>query len=142
MHMLKATGSLGIELAIENLSRSRNASQMAMLSSQLETTLEIGRNRESYRWFNALVQWHYLVNEVSENGYLNGLWDDFSLPLFNRGLSQVLPGAHWDQYVQNYENIGQAFWAMKGDECSRLFVDHINWAVHLIRQRIPLDQAV
>jgi DNA-binding GntR family transcriptional regulator len=139
MEMLRVTGVYGLEVAITRL----DASAIAKVRQATAEIRAAGKNRQPFEWFERLVNFHYVINDIGGNLYLNNIWHGLHLTHFNRMLSEQLPGPHWDQYIENYEKICGSVLSSQPQNSVKLFDSHMRWALRLLREldaRLPSDR--
>jgi DNA-binding GntR family transcriptional regulator len=129
MEILRVTGVYGLEIMVPKLDN-RAAAQLRAATAAIRAA---GRNRQPFEWFEQLVNFHYIINEIGGNLYLNTMWHGLHLTHFNRMLSDQLPGRHWDQYINNYELICGSLLSDHPERSIKLFEAHMRWALGLLR---------
>ena len=129
MAMLRVTGSFGLELTIPKLG---TKSVRQRVTKALDRIHAAGENRQPYEWFEALVNFHHVINQEGDNIYLTSIWKGFHLTHFNRMLAEKLPGRHWEQYIRNYNEIGDALFSEHPERAIKLFNAHMRWALRLL----------
>jgi DNA-binding GntR family transcriptional regulator len=137
MLMLKAVGALGIEYACPEMSVAANRNAV---KQKARDVFAVGESRQSYAWFNQLIELHQLINGISRNPYLNQqVFGRLHLVYFNRALSEKLPGRHWERYVANYHAIVDAVLEADSRKAVAAFNAHMAWAIEGLRKEYLQD---
>lgn len=125
---LRTCGALGIELATPTLVLPAKRKAVENAAAEL---MKIAEKRNALRWINALVDFHYTINELSENMYINLAMKNLHVPYHNRVLSEVLPGLHWEEYIGHYRDIVKAMLAGDARLAVKLYSNHMAWVIKL-----------
>ena len=139
MEMLRVTGSFGLELAVPKLGDPAVRQRAEIAIHRIDAA---GTNRQPYEWFEALVNFHNVINLEGDNIYLNSIWKGFHLTHFNRMLAEKLPGRHWEQYIRNYRGITDALLSDQPERSIKLFNAHMRWALRLLDELSPQSDEV
>lgn len=137
LRVLKATSSLGIELAAPRIAA--DTELRGVFAGEVERLRAVAARRRPFDWFTALEEFHNRIDGIANNEFLSSAIAGMHLAFFNRAMAERLPGPHWDEYARNYEWIASAVATGDVATATSRFNFHMDWVISLLRSSQSID---
>lgn len=121
---------LGVRLST---GRAREPENRALIDAAF-ADVEIAWERRSGREFvMSLYHYHNVLNEISGNVFVEFFYKRPYMRFYTSLLSEMVPGAGWDQYIHNYRLINEMILSGDAHTSVTMFVAHIRWVLRNMR---------
>jgi DNA-binding GntR family transcriptional regulator len=130
LQVLDAIGVLAFRLLAPRIT---GGALMGRVPEIRKTIADAGRRRNPHAFFEAIANSHRFANDLSGNAYLNPILNRLHLEYFYRQMAECLPDNFWDQYVNNYDRMGEHLFRGDARSAERVWRRHIRWLIGLIR---------
>lgn len=103
---------------------------------------QASRTERTFRFYLVLNDYHYLLNELSGNEFVNETLDKINVAYWNRYLADFINiNATSAQYVENYRRITDAVLAGDGPSASAAWRFHVQWSIDQINKTVEAGRA-
>jgi DNA-binding GntR family transcriptional regulator len=121
---------LGVRLATARM----NEPECRAVVTAAQDALERSRDRHNARDFVAtLYQYHVDINKIAGNEFLEFFYRRPYIRFFTLLLSDLAPGEHVDQFINNYRMITEMILSGDTHTSVTMFVSHIRWVLRNMR---------
>lgn len=122
--------SVGVIGAARHINDGDNAARVA---KAMENIYIAGQQPPSYRFYLALNDLHYVVNEIAERPHVSHLMRMLNVEYWNRYLAANIDLAlHIPKYVDNYRRLTEAILAGDWRAAEATIVSHSEWSISLL----------
>jgi DNA-binding GntR family transcriptional regulator len=122
---------LGVRLATGRMAEAEPRGLVEAAFVGIETHWQ---RRHPQDFVDALYRYHIQLNALSGNAFLDFFYRRPYIRFYTTLLADMAPGAHWEQYIQNYRQIHAMI--LSGDAHSAVvtFCSHIRWVLTNMRR--------
>jgi DNA-binding GntR family transcriptional regulator len=127
-------GGLGLQLAGQAIADGADASSLEERYSMISDAFESAAPVQLMLRFN---EWHFAVNSLGGNEFINLTFDRLGLPYWNRFLAALIDvDAHREAYRDNYKRMHDALMAGDGRTAEAALAFHAEWSNRLVRANV------
>lgn len=131
MEMTETLLVLGVRRTASIPHSPAQASQLKEALAEIERQSHDGT---AVDFIESLYGYHHVVNGMSGNSFITGLYRRRSFTFFNRLVSDLLPRHTWPTFVENYRRINDTVLANDAHAAVATFVAHIQWVLAVMRE--------
>jgi len=129
---------LGVRLATPKIKKDVYRNVILECYKDIEDAYE---RRHSRDFVNALYQYHIELNKISGNHFLDFFYRRPYIRFYTLVLSELVPGIHWEKYIQNYRLIHDTILSGDADAAEVMFQAHIRWVLQNMHADNTSDEA-
>ncbi len=130
--ILGSVSVIGVVAATKQVDKGRNAE---IIRAAMEKIYEASRQPPSYRFYLALNDLHYHLNEIGDRPYVTHLSHILNIEYWNRYLASNIDLKRCiPKYVDNYRRLTDS--VLAGDEhaASGVMRSHLEWSISLLQK--------
>lgn len=129
--VLGAISTLGVVAATHKINEGTNAERVR---AAMEHILEASRQPPSYRFYLALNELHYVLNEIGDRPYVTLLSRILNIEYWNRYLAANIDLEHHiPKYVDNYRRLTDQILAGDAFAAAGAMRSHFEWSTLLLQ---------
>jgi DNA-binding GntR family transcriptional regulator len=128
---LGAVSTLGVVAATQKINEGNNAE---IVRAAMENIYEAGRQPPSYRFYLALNDLHYSLNEMGDRPYVTHISRILNIEYWNRFLAANIDlNRHMPKYVDNYRRLTDQVLAGDVHAAAGVMQSHFEWSISLLQ---------
>lgn len=129
--VLGAISTLGVVAATHKINEGANAEKVR---AAMEHIFEAGRQPPSYRFYLALNELHYVLNDIGDRPYVTLLSRILNIEYWNRYLAANIDlKRHIPKYVDNYRRLTDQILAGDAFAAAGAMRSHFEWSTLLLQ---------
>ena len=129
--VIAAPAAVGIRLATANIGKHDNVERVMSELSKIKYSAE---HATPFAFYASTNEYHYVLNEISENPFLGTLVNRYLVAYWERFLADWLPMRDFAQdYVSNYLRLTDAIVAGDAHSAESVWNYHVEWSIAILR---------
>jgi DNA-binding GntR family transcriptional regulator len=122
---------VGLELGTKAIAAGADPSEVVVAYDAIRNT----SNEPPVSFLVRLNEWHYAVDRLGGNEYVNLALERLGVAYWDRYLAELIDVVtHLAGYLENYRRLHEAVLAGDGGAAASIFEYHAQWSIGLIRQ--------
>lgn len=137
--ILTAVGPLALRKFAPRLSEPAVQKELSRLQKDIAGAAD---SRNAAQLFMAVARSHRYVNSLTGNPYFDAVIDRLHLETFYRQVSEIIPGSHWDRFLENYRKTFNSLNNNAVAQAERSLANHYRWCIRLLeKQKLKMKAA-
>ncbi len=129
--VISAPASLSIRLATINIDRDDNADRVR---AEMQKVIENTHKATSLNFFIAAKEYHWLLNEIADNPFIETLFSRYFLAYWERFVGDALPMHKYaDEYIHNYQRMTESILVGDSPSATSIWSYHVEWSMAILR---------
>lgn len=129
---------LGLRLAARQMDKPENRGRADTALARIEAA---ATRRSPFDLINGIYEYHNTLNDIGGNRFVAFVYSRATFYLYNRALSEWLPGGNWDHFMKSYRAIHKAVINGDGDGASAEFRAYMEWVMGLAKAHQAAHEA-